>query len=144
MGTDPLLHEKLTESIIGGFYKVYNTHGFGFLESPYANSMDIELTKRGHRVAREVPIVIPYDGIPVGLYKCDMIVNDSVIIEVKAGPILDPSAKRQLFNYLKAAGKSVGLLLHFGPEPKFYRQVCTPENNARLKDPQDLQNQQDP
>ena len=118
--------EKLTESIIGGFFKVYRYHGFGFLENPYANSMELELRARGHRVDREVSFVISYLGTSVGLYKCDMMIDDAVIVEIKAGSTLDPSAKRQLFNYLRASGKSVGLLFHFGPEPKVYRQICTP------------------
>jgi GxxExxY protein len=126
MAEGSLEFEKLTESVIGGFFKVYNHHGFGFLENPYANSLELELKARGHRVDREVSFVISYLGTPVGLYKCDMIIDESVIVEIKAGSILDPTAKRQLFNYLRASGKSVGLLFHFGPVPKVYRQICTP------------------
>ena len=127
MASEPLLHEKLTESIIGGFFEVYNYHGFGFNEKPYANSMELELKHRGHHVEREVPFIIPYLGTPVGLYKCDMLIDDLVVVEIKAGELLPASSKRQLFNYLRVSRKWVGLLLHFGPEPKFYRQINTPD-----------------
>ena len=128
MASGALLHEKLTESIIGGFFEVYNYHGYGFNEKAYANSMELELKRRGHQVEREVPFVIPYLGVPVGLYKCDMVIDGLVVVEIKAGELLPASSKRQLFNYLRVSRKSVGLLLHFGPEPKFYRQINTPES----------------
>lgn len=120
-----LMHEALTRSAIGAFYEVYNDKGFGFLENVYANSMQVELRERGHVVQREVPITIDYKGHDVGDYRVDILVDGSLIIEVKSTTLLHPAARRQPRNYLRATGIPVGLLLHFGPEAKFYREVFT-------------------
>jgi GxxExxY protein len=120
-----LLERKVTESIIGGFYEVYNTFGFGLLEKAYAESLAFELELRGHDVRREVPTQIFYKGKLVALYKIDLVVDDRVVLEVKSTQRLNREDPRQLLNYLRATHWEIGLLLHFGPEPAFHRFVST-------------------
>lgn len=120
-----LLEEELSRSVIGAFFEVYNTLGFGFLEHVYTAALERELRNRNHEVAREVGVRIMYKGEHLASQRLDMIVDDRLVIEVKSSQQLPPVALRQLFNYLKSTNLEVGLLLHFGPEPKFYRQVRT-------------------
>lgn len=116
-----LVESDLTRAIIGAFYEVYNTLGFGFLEHVYKAALEWELIDRGLRVGREVSVLVFYKGIEVAQQRLDMLVGDKVIVEVKATARLPIGAERQLFNYLRASRLQVGLLLHFGVEPKFYR-----------------------
>ena len=118
-----LQEEALTESVIGAFFEVYNQLGFGFLESVYSKALEVELLERGHRVDREVPVPVHYKGRVLGGFQIDTLVDDKVIVEIKSSQVLSPTAKRQLYNYLKATQIEIGLLLHFGPEAKFYREV---------------------
>ena len=117
----PLTDEKLTRSLIGAFYEVYNTLGFGFLEHIYVMALERELRSRGHQVRREVGLCVMYKGEALAYQRMDMIVDGRVIIEVKSTYELHGAARRQLYNYLRATNIQVGLLFHFGPEPKFYR-----------------------
>lgn len=119
-----LAEEAITRAIIGAFFEVYNTLGYGFLESVYVEAMARELRRLGHRVDREVIVHIWYKGEVIARQRVDMIVDGKVIVEVKAGLALHSTAPRQLFNYLRATDKEVGLLLHFGPEPKYFREYC--------------------
>lgn len=118
-----LIEEDLTHAVIGAFFAVHRTLGFGFLEQIYASALELELTARGHRVAREVEVVIRYDGVPIGRQRLDMIVDDKVIVEIKSSERLHRDAGRQVYNYLRATSLEVGLLLHFGREANFYRLV---------------------
>jgi GxxExxY protein len=120
---DSLIEEALTGSIIGAFYEVYNYLGFGFLERHYVRALQRELIARGHRVEREVGVQIFYKGEPLGGHRIDMIVDGKVIIETKSTLELNKIARRQVYNYLRATDLEVGLLLHFGPKPCFYREV---------------------
>ena len=124
-----LLHEKLTKSVIGAFFEVYNALGFGFLEHVCVAALECELRSRGHTVAREVGVRVMYKGEVIAVQRLDLVVDDVLVVEVKSSYDLHPAAKRQLYNYLRATCMEVGLLLHFGPEPKFYRQVFT--NNRK-------------
>lgn len=116
-----LLEETLTRSIIGAFYEVYNTLGYGFLEHLYVLAMDQELISRGHRVARQVSVPVFYKRRQLGTQRLDMIVDGKVIIEIKSTLDLHPAAHRQLRSYLQGTKLQLGFLLHFGPEAKFYR-----------------------
>ena len=118
---DPLLERELTGEIIGAFYQCYNELGYGFLESVYRRALAVELRARGHRCAEEGLIEVTYKGVIVGAYRFDMLVNDRVLVEAKAGEVLGPTDRRQLLNYLRATRIEVGLLLHFGPDPRFLR-----------------------
>jgi GxxExxY protein len=110
-------HREITDSVIGVFYATYNSLGFGFLESHYATSMERRLRAAGHRVAREYAVRIYDNGHELGFHRLDMVVDDVVVIELKATEALPDFARRQLFNYLRASNLEVGLLLHFGPSP---------------------------
>ena len=121
------LHSEITDLIIKAYYQVYNKLGFGFLEKVYENAMMIELKRLDLKCERQKPITVNYDGIDIGEYFADIIVNDCVIIELKAAENLCPEHEAQLVNYLKATEIEVGLLLNFGKEPKFKRRVLTSE-----------------
>jgi GxxExxY protein len=99
-----------------GFYRVYNELGYGFLEKVYGNALAIALRKPGLTVVQQFPIDVYFDGEIVGQYQADLVVNDAVIVELKAARILSPEHEAQLLNYLKATRYEVGLLLNFGAE----------------------------
>jgi GxxExxY protein len=124
MPDDQTPEEALTHSIIGAFFEVYNTLGFGFLEHIYKMALERELRARGHRVAREVMVRVSYKGEELAPQRLDMIVDDKVVVETKAAARLDRSAARQLYNYLRATRLEIGLLFHFGPEPAFFGTTC--------------------
>ena len=113
---DDYLEEALTYEIIGAGFETYNNLGFGFLEHVYLRALERELTGRGYQVSREYAARIFYKGQPLTTQRLDLVVNEKVIVEVKATERLDGSARRQLFNYLCATSFEVGLLLHFGPK----------------------------
>jgi GxxExxY protein len=119
-----LLEEALTRSVIGAFYDVHRGLGFGFREYLYALALERDLVARGHRVDRELAVMAYYRGEPLAWQTLDMIVDEKLVLEIKATERLHPSATRQLFSYLCATNLEVGLLLHFGREPKFYRVIC--------------------
>jgi GxxExxY protein len=130
-----LIADELTHSIIGAFYEAYRSLGFGFLEHVFVAAMERELRHRGHRVEREIGIQIMYKGEHLCSQRLDMLVDDKVILEIKSSVLLPPTAIRQLHNYLRATNIEVGLLLHFGPKPKFYRQICTNDYKITVSDP---------
>jgi GxxExxY protein len=132
-----LVEKELTSSIIGAFYYVYNQLGFGFLEKIYSEGLARTLRKRGHKVEREVFIPIYLDGEVVGLQRIDMLVDSKCIVENKSTYMLGDSDHRQLRSYLSGSEIQVGLLLHFGPKPDFYRIVCTRSpRGSNSSDPQ--------
>lgn len=104
----------LTSVIIGCAYKVYNTLGFGFLESVYEKSLLIELKKAGISAEAQKAVLVQYEGHIVGEYKVDILVDDSVIVELKSVRQLSRSHEVQLVNYLCATGKDLGLIINFG------------------------------
>ena len=114
-------HSDLTEQIIGGFYAVYSALGYGFLENVYVKALKIELERRGMNVRNEFPIKVYYLGQLIGEYFADLIVNDLIILEIKAVKTLVDEHEAQLLNYLKATPFEVGLLLNFGPKPETKR-----------------------
>lgn len=121
MARDELKHERLTHSVIGAFFEVYNTLGAGFLEQVYLSALTWELHERGHVVDREVQVRVRYKGVEIGWQRLDMIVDRTLVVEVKSTTDLHASARRQLRNYLCATRLELGLLLHFGETAKFYR-----------------------
>jgi GxxExxY protein len=123
MARHDLVEERLTHSAIGAFFDVYNTLGYGFLEIVYVMALERELIGRGHQVSREVWIPVLYKGQELCKQRLDMVVDERLIVETKSAPDLPKAASRQLYNYLRATNLRVGLLFHFGPEPKFYRLV---------------------
>lgn len=124
-GSTDLLHGDITGEIISGFYAVYNELGYGFAESVYVRALAIELFQRRMNVAREVPVTVYYRGVTVGTYRADLLVAETVVVEVKAGEQPAEHDRVQLINYLRASGKEVGLLLHFGPRAVLKRVIHT-------------------
>lgn len=117
------LHQELTSEIIAAFYKVYNTLGFGFLEKVYENALKYKLEKMRFKVDKQKPITVYYDDLTVGEYFADLIVENKVIIELKAAETLIEEHELQLINYLKATDIEVGLLLNFGKKPEIRRKI---------------------
>lgn len=128
MPINTLLQANITDKIIGAFYAVYNDLGFGFLESVYANAMAAELGRRVASVKREVPVEVYFEGDPIGTFRLDMLVENVVLVEIKATEHLSDAAERQVLNYLRATKIEVGMLLHFGPQPKYRRFVYSNSN----------------
>ena len=120
---DNLKHSEITGSIIKAFYKVYNNLGYGFLEKVYENALFWELQEIELSVSRQVPIAVFYKGQNVGQYFADLIVENCVIIELKATENLQKAHESQLLNYLKATEIEVGLLLNFGTSAEYRRKV---------------------
>ena len=106
--------QELTEKIIGCAMKVHSALGPGFLESVYQKALAHELMKAGLKVEREKPIAVVYDGVSVGDFSADLLVEDTVMLELKANQTLVPANEVQLVNYLTATGIDIGLLLNFG------------------------------
>ena len=107
-------HEEITEKIIGCAYRVYDKMGFGFLESVYEKCFLIELRKAGLKAIAQQAITVRYDGEIVGEFVADIVVEDTIILELKSVRRLVKAHEMQLVNYLVATGKPLGLLLNFG------------------------------
>ena len=118
---------ELTDNIIHCFYKVYNKLGYGFLEKVYENSLKYELESKGFSVESQKPIKVYYREQLVGEYFADLIVEDKIIIELKANKFLSPEDEAQILNYLKATKYEVGLLLNFGKKPEVKRKIFSNE-----------------
>jgi len=116
-------HSAITDKIIAAAYTVYNALGYGFLEKVYENALYYEILKSGLNVKQQFPIQVFYDHNLVGDYYADLIVEDKVIVELKAVSVLDPMHEVQLVNYLRATGIEVGLLINFGQKLTVKRRV---------------------
>jgi GxxExxY protein len=123
------LHEDVTDKILSAFYQVNNTLGYGFLEKVYERAMIHELQKQGCTVETQKSIKVYYDGKEIGDYFADMVVDNSVIVELKAAESLCYEHEIQLINYLRATKIEVGLLLNFGKKAEFKRKLFT--NNRK-------------
>jgi len=111
---DKLLHRATTETIIGAAFEVHQQLGYGFLERVYQRALQVELIRRGVAAEIERRIQVQYKGVVVGDYDADLIVGDSVAVEIKVNPQYDKRDEAQLLNELKATGLKVGLLINFG------------------------------
>jgi GxxExxY protein len=111
----------LTGDIIGAAYAVHHSKGFGFLEKVYRRALVVELEYLGIHSRREVTFDLHHRGVPIGVYRADLIVESRIIVEVKTGLLLDPAVVPQTLNYLKASGLSIGLVVYFGPRLKVKR-----------------------
>ena len=122
-----LLEAERVQSIVTAFFTVYNYYGYGLNEAVYAGALECELRARGHEVVRELAVSVEYHGRHVAWQRLDMVVDDAVIVEAKATEKLSPAAKPQVLSYLRASRFQVGMLLHFGPSPKFHRLIDSPK-----------------
>ena len=116
-----LKHRELTDKVIGVFFDVYNEMGHGFLESVYENAFALALTDNSFDVKRQISIPVWFRGQKVGDFVADMLIENSVLLELKAVRVLEASHEAQILNYLRATDLEVGLLLNFGVKPQFKR-----------------------
>jgi GxxExxY protein len=126
------LHSDITSEVLSAFYDVYNELGYGFLEKVYQNALFNELTQRGIHCQKEYPISVYYKGICVGDYYADIMIENKIILELKAVKSILPEHLAQLNNYLRATDAEVGLLLNFGLEPQKKRIVFTNDRKNRI------------
>ena len=120
----------LTEIIINRFFKVYTYLGFGFLEKVYQNALALELERAGLKVELQKDILVYYQDTIVGAYVADIVVNDCIILELKAVEEFSDAHIRQIKNYLKASRMEIGLLMNFGKKPEFKRCYYSNQNKA--------------
>lgn len=123
--TKAYLYKEDTDGIIAAFYDVYNILGHGFLERVYQNALYQELKRRGFRCEAQRKIEVFYKGCRVGEYYADILVNEHIILELKATKDVCHEHELQLVNYLKASNMEVGILLNFGERPQIRRKIYT-------------------
>jgi GxxExxY protein len=124
MNTDELMFGRISEQIIGGAIAVANTLGCGFLETVYENALAHELRKAGLAVEQQCGVVVRYNDVVVGEYAVDLLVDHSVLVELKAVRVLDDVHGAQCLNFLKATGLQLCLPINFGdPRLEFKRLV---------------------
>jgi GxxExxY protein len=123
--------EALTEELIGIFYTVYNDLGHGFLESIYRKAFALQLTRKGIYFEQQKEMHIRYLGVDLGQFFADLVVQSSVIVELKAVAAIEKAYERQLLNYLRASDLEVGLVLNFGPKPQIRRMIF--DNEKKLE-----------
>ena len=128
-----LLHQSITNTILKVYYEVYNELGHGFLEKVYQNAMYFELKARGLKVESQKEIKVYFKQQLVGEYYSDLIVENKVIIELKATEVLMNAHVAQTINYLKATPIEIGILLNFGSEPEFKRLIYTNNKKSNVK-----------
>jgi GxxExxY protein len=124
-------HQEITEKIIKAFYAVYNELGYGFLESVYEQAMPIALRQEGLPVTQQAQVTVYFRGQLVGDFRADLLVNDAVIVELKAARTIEGAHEAQLMNYLRATKIEVGLLMNFGPKPEFKRFIFDNERKGQ-------------
>ena len=127
------LYEELTNSIIKCFYEVYNSLGYGFLEKVYEMALYNELSSNGLYCERQRKIEVFYKNNLVGEYFADILVENKVILELKAAESICQEHEFQLINYLKATDIEIGLLLNFGKKPEIRRKIFTNDNTNQRK-----------
>ena len=125
-----MLHQELSGRVLNAFYTVYNTLGHGFLEKVYENALLIELRKRGISAQQQKRVDVYYDRYQVGEYYADILVDEAIVLELKAADGIASEHQAQLINYLKATEIELGFLLNFGPTPQFIRRILT--NDRKL------------
>ncbi|MCW3788243.1 GxxExxY protein [Plebeiibacterium sediminum] len=121
--------KDLTHQIIKCAYKVHNTLGSGFLEKVYENALAIELKKLNLEVKIQSPVSVYYDDEVVGEYFADIIINNEIIIELKAVSEISKIHEVQLVNYLQATKIDIGLLINFGESVQIKRKYRVYQNN---------------
>ncbi|HRZ41264.1 MAG TPA: GxxExxY protein [Bacteroidales bacterium] len=130
-----LMHQETTETIIKCFYKVDNSLGFGFLEKVYEKAMMIELVNHHLNASNQFPIKVLYNNQIIGDYYADILVENCIVVELKAAETLIPEHEQQIINYLKATDLELGLLFNFGKKAEFRRIIFTNDRKKRLKNP---------
>ena len=119
------IHSDLTERVNGAFFSAYTSIGFGYPENICRNALTVELQHLCIPFSREVPIEVVHRGVPLGLFRIDLIIDNRIVVELKASQRLTDADRRQIRSYLKATSYDVGLLLNFGPKPEHERHIYT-------------------
>lgn len=122
-----MVEQKEVDGVLQAFYEVYNTLGYGFLEKVYQNALYVELKRRGYSVEAQKKIDVYYKGKAVGEYYADMVVNNKIILDLKAVDFLLAEHECQLINYLRATDIEVGYVLNFGKYATFSRKIYSNE-----------------
>ena len=125
-------HSELTGKILGAFFQVHKELGYGFSERVYENALAMSLIEMGLKVDQQVHLYVFYHGRVVGEYIADMVINDTVLLELKATQKIIEDHAAQLLNYLKATNIEVGLVLNFGPTAEFRRKIYDNERKGSL------------
>src|SRR5436190_1156636 len=125
-----MLQKELSDKILNSFYVVYNYLGHGFLEKVYENALAIELLRHGITIEQQKRVEVWYDGIKVGDYYADIVVEKTIILELKAAEGIAPEHEAQLINYLKATDLELGFVLNFGAKPQFIRRIFTNDRKS--------------
>ena len=125
MRNEDYKYSDITSKVMKAFFKVYNSLGFGFLERVYENAMFIELNNMGLNVEKQKRLVVYYENQQIGNYFADFLIEEKVIIELKAVERLVEEHELQIINYLRATDLEVGLILNFGKKPEFKRKIFT-------------------
>lgn len=134
--TSKLKYADLTKKILGVYYDVYNEMGYGFLESVYSNCMEIALTSVDLAVHQQLMIPVWFRHRDVGKFRADLVVENRILVELKAVQTLDSSHEAQVINYLRATELEIGLLLNFGStKPQFKRIIFENENKKIRANP---------
>ena len=118
-----LKHRDLTEKLIGIFFNIYNELGHGFLESVYEQAFSVSLAESDIFFQRQVAVPVWFHGQRIGDFRADLLVEEKVIVELKAGRLIDSSWEKQLLNYLRATDVEIGMLFNFGPKAEFRRYI---------------------
>jgi GxxExxY protein len=118
---DNFVEQQLSYRVVNAFFEVYNSLGYGLLESLYVAALVIALEERGLKIEREVSVPVYFRGHLIGNQRLDLVVEGRIVIEVKSTELLSKAGFRQLRSYLAASRRRLGLILHFGPTPQFHR-----------------------
>jgi GxxExxY protein len=116
-------HKELTGKIIAAAFDVHSNLGCGFLESVYHEAMKVELNANGIDFQSQCPVSVSYKGVKLKNYLIDLVVNEQVIVELKATKFIESIFEAQLLNYLKATGYKIGLLINFGASSLQYKRL---------------------
>jgi len=123
--TDFFMNFEISREVIGSAMAVHRKLGYGYLEGVYENALAVELTGRGITFEKQAPLPVYYRGEIVGRYFADMIVEDTLLLELKAISNLTPACLSQLLNYLKASEIHIGLLINFGSNSLQFKRMTT-------------------
>ncbi len=123
--------EPLTKHVIGIYYEVYNELGVGFCEAVYRRAMCVALNAEGLETLQEVPVEVVFRGIVVGLFRTDLVVRQTLAIELKCSRTIEPVHEAQFLNFLRASDFELGLLFNFGPTPEFKRRIWSNDRKHR-------------
>ena len=129
---EDIVSKELVDIILANFYEVYNDLGYGFLERVYQNALYFALIDEGLKCETEKNIKVYHNGRIVGDYKADLLVEDCVLLELKACETINPAHEAQLINYLRATNIEVGYVLNFGKKPQFVRKIFTNDRKINL------------